>query len=228
MTVSNRVLHVVMVWALGWLLTVPTVAGIFDPPGWGDAVNTTRQKWTFQSQWESDNENPADDYWNPNGVPLGSAHGATDNGRWEPGELPRQGLMVLLSGPLVGPPNPETFVTFTVQNTGHDDRQKDYWLRIIYKGSIEARVSATVGGVYTPFDMTNSVVRDLGNDGWKERVFTGRLSECPPFENFRIRNSLAMGPTLIDEVEILTRCIPAPAGLVLLLLGSAMVYPRRR
>jgi hypothetical protein len=201
---------------------------VFDPPGWGDAPNATRQTWSFGQVWQSDNGNAADaGAWNPNGTPYGSAAGATDPGRWLDMLDTRQGIMALNSGPLSGPPDMDQFVTFTVQNTAHVDRTKEYWVKVIYKGSIRARVAATLNGTFQEVSMNTSDSRGLA-DGWTERVYTGSLPDCPPFENFKIINSRTMGQTFIDSVEIHTRCIPTPAGVTLILLGGVAVARRRR
>jgi hypothetical protein len=227
MSVCDRIGRGAVVLAACVLLAGVASAGVFDPPAWDDEPNTTRQQWSFPEQWGSDNGNlPDGGHWNPNGTPGGSADGATDDGRWQETLDGRDGLLVLSSGPLIGPPGPDTFVTFTVQNTEVIENRKDYWVRVIYKGSIRGEVSATVGGAYTDFQML-SEFRNLDN-GWKERVFTGSLPECPPFENFKIFNTLATGNTYVDEVEIRTRCIPTPGGAVLVLLGLAAVPRHRR
>jgi hypothetical protein len=60
-------------------------------------------------------------------------------------------------------------------------------------------------------------------DGWTETTYTWRIEPNPPDEFFTIGGTIN-----VDELVIDTWCIPEPAALSLLALGSMVLLRRRR
>lgn len=202
------------------------------PPAWTqDEDHSTFARWSFDEQWGNNNGNAPDDPpepRNPFGDPFGSGDRVTEEGAWEqgeppePGERPHTGLLILQTGPIGQPAE----VVFTVPDADRTDRRKEYWVSVIYQGEITGRVKAFINGRFRPFQIMERE-NDLG-DGWTQGVFAGKLSECPPFQNFHFANSQTMAVAKLDSVDIYTRCIPGPAAWALLALGGVLAWRRAR
>lgn len=210
-----RLLSAVLVFAVV-MVVVPSLARADDlfPPPWRNQAGTTLQEWTFPDA----NQNPPPDVViNPYGMPGAQVWPGTGQWWWamwggRMGVWPLSGAM-----------------EFTIPNQNIPNPYKDIWIQITWAKQAflsEPVLSSVPGG-------TVELVRqvDLGPTGepppaganWWHSTYKIRIYPNPASEVIRID-----GTVMVDQIVIDTICVPEPATMALLGLGSLVLLRRRR
>lgn len=195
---------------------LPSAAQADDlfPPPWRGQAGTTFQEWTFPDA----NQTPApDSVNNPYGMPTAQVWPGTGQWWWStwggrPGVWPLSGAM-----------------EFTIPNQLVPNPYKDIWIQLTWAKQAfmsMPTVSSLPAG-------TLELVREvpLGPTGepppagaeWWHSTYKIRIYPNPAWEVVRID-----GTIMVDQIVIDTICVPEPATMALLGLGSLVLLRRRR
>lgn len=185
-----------------------------NPPPWRGMPGTTFQQWEFLTP----NPMPLPDLViNPYGQDEAQVWPGTGQQWWDiwggqQGVWPLSGAM-----------------EFYIPNQPITNDYKDVWIQITWAKQAfvsEPVLSSTPGGAVSLLSQV-----DIGPTGepppaganWWHSTYLIHIEPNPNFETIRID-----GTIMVDEVVIDTICIPEPAGLGLLALGTLVLGWRRR
>jgi len=194
-----------------------SASALIIPPAWRGAPDTTFQLWTFDTP-----ENPAEPtvVFNDYGDPTASINGDPLYQWWIPEDRGHYGVWktegdITMHIPNTPNPNPlKIIVVQMIYDAGVDQTgaSVDAWLRV------EANNEITTG-------IAPDISTDLG-DGYKYSLWKIFIQPNPTEE------SVIAIPfycnLYVDAIAVDTICIPEPATLAMLGLGSAMMFIRRK
>ena len=203
--VGNLVLGLVLT-----ALTAPVLGDDIVHPWWRDDARTTYERWEFG---ENVNPVPADEYRGEFATPQASL----PNGKFWPEMLGRTGVWALtgqIFAEVENYPEPLDEKWIWVQLTWAPE---DPGNRPIVEAWVETDTGTTEQGV---------IVSEISlEEPWMHTTFQILLTPNPVFETIHIDNSV-----YVDQLVVVTICIPEPATLSLLTLASlaAMHHKRKR
>ena len=227
------------------------MADYVNPPDWGNDTDFTHQSWEFNpSGWEG--EDPIEPviplvadsgYSNPFGDPTMLSVEFTQT---EPGMAGWTWIPMAITTErrgMYGGMQTDVIMTFEIPNYERAEPwKKQIWLQTAYFGctasagdvvSIEFAANADFTNPFSVTTLSEDIEELFEPPGSASRWYryTGlfELDEQPGMEYIRVTvcNDTAVA-TMVDEVDIDTRCIPEPATMVLLGLGSLFALARRR
>lgn len=247
----KRLQMLILVFGFIGLSGLTALADYNNPPGWENDTDFTHQSWEFNpSGWDGDDPIPPEvpliadgDYSNPFGDPtmLNIEFTQTEPGMagwtWEPMAIvtERKGMY--------GGMQTDVAMTFEIPNFERPKPwKKQIWLQTAYFGctasagnvvSVEIAADADFTNPFSVATLSENIEVLVEQPGSASRWYryTGlfELDEQPGMEYIRltVANDTAVA-TMVDQVDIDTRCIPEPATLALLGLGSLFTLARRR
>ena len=195
------------------LMVVPAVADDLNPPPWRGLDGTSYARWEFGT--DDPYAPPENDWYNPYGMPEIEVQPLTD---WYDEYDGRLGVWAL-SG--------EIWVD--IWNYPEPLPHKFIWVQLTWAPmEFEPNPFPNVEEIFTtggPYYGTLQDEFDVGPDPfeWYHSTYLIELWPNPDFETVHI-----WGDIYVDEVVIDTWCIPEPASLSLLALGSLVVLRRKR
>ena len=177
-------------------------------PDWRGTEGSTFQQWSFSTPDLFPPPDPGfdNDYGMPllTVNPLPGADWRPDTGAW----------------PLSGQ------IDVYIPNNPQPNEKKEIWLQLIWKTE-NLDPSPTMPDqpwvAVLPFMTMDMSRSDTTDNGWTLSLFRINLYPNPPEEWITVK-----GDIIVDHIAIDTRCVPEPATVALLGLGSLVVFRRKR
>ena len=211
-----KILKLVLVWAgVGLFLAAPALGDDLNPPPWRGEWSTTSQIWEFMAPLQPPVMLPPDGPAAGGQPPLPSTQIWVAGNDWLPTDpygSDREGIYHL-SG----------LAQVTVDNHEPPNDWKWVWLQITWRGMDGGTpILCALNPAPLPGDEPRIVSERELDFGWISTTWEWFLRPNPPDEFFAIS-----GNVLLDQVVIDTWCMPEPASLGLLVLGSLALLRRR-
>lgn len=191
-------------------LSLPTLAALdLNPPDWRGHERSTYQYWDFST----DNQTPEPEDYKGAFQPL-PAEVYPSSGSWND-ELEGHTGVFPLSGDIYVP----------VYNFSEPLNEKIIWIQLTWLSKgwtplVEAKADSLDIQTVIPEWTTGFLIDEqVLNDGWTHSTFKVILRPNPSQELIHIYGSI-----YIDDLVVDTLCIPEPATLVLMAMGSFLVF----
>jgi hypothetical protein len=220
--VRTRGMVRVLILAAGVLALMPIVAAAHDlvEPDWRGNDGTTFQQWTFD-----DNSNP---------VELDNAYGTATAtitvGEYGEGWQQGLGFGEVTGIWDIGGTDGEIVVDIDNRPEAPADYYKEIWLQITYYtfAGLGDVPTITIPGAEFLSGETLVVEEDpkFGGNGWFLDQTKWRIEPNPDYEQITLTG--APSGSVIDQIVVDTTCIPEPATIALLALGTLMLCRKKR
>ena len=103
---------------------------------------------------------------------------------------------------------------------------KEIWLQVTYYQSIGGAPIVDVPGAQLVSSQTVLIEEDIMGMGWYLDQSVWRIEPNPSHEQVILTGD--SGGSVIDQIVVDTYCVPEPASIVLLILGSFVAFKKRR
>lgn len=194
-------------------------------PSWRGSEGSTYQKWTFDSDAAS--QVSPEVVSNPYGAPTADVVLGEFG---EPGWLPD----LPASGSQTGFWNIGTLgtISFHLPNSPFNGGYKELWISVVSFNIDDIQPAPTVnvvsGGVVSFLGEETYLVEQVdGMSAWNGHLTKWLIVPNPNSEQVVITGDM-FGGSVVDQVEIDTRCVPEPASFAALLMGGSFLLALRR
>ena len=192
----------------GILIATTADAAVMVPP-WRGEPGTTHQVWEFN---EPANPAAPDVVSNVNGEPMAFITGQFPGTYWKPTDAGHQGVWKI-----------DDSIELQIPNFEPANPFKEIWLKIIYDGGPASLPEIFSLPTASTIELMGSISLD---DMYNLDTYRIIIEPNPLFESIFVMPRYC--EIYIDRIEIDTICIPEPATMSLLALGSVLLARRRR
>jgi hypothetical protein len=184
----------------------------YDPSGRRGDEGTTFEYWQFGTD---DDPDAPDDVMNPYGSAVADIEVGVFASGWYDSIPPvygsRQGFWDIAEG----------IITLTIPNRDQALPYKEIWVQVVYWQDISAIPEISIPGAEPWGDLFDPVLVEEGpsTGAWYMALSHWRMTPNPDSETIVVIGDPDWG-SIVDEIIVDTYCVPEPATITLLVLGS--------